>query len=119
MLKNDNSEAHTRSWKKIAIVVTAVVVVAAAIWMVRDKEPAVERPVVCAYCGYTGAAEAGDYIVPENWPSECPKCHKKQLYLSRVCPDCRKAIPLKDPKSDKFGYPKVCPYCTKPDRYDT
>ena len=119
MVKLNYSDSESNSWTKPVLIIAVVVLIVVVLWIMRGEEEGVQHPVMCIECGYIGTAEVGDYIVPEDWPEECPKCHKKTLYLYKMCPMCHKRIPLKDPNSNKYGSVKVCPYCKKPSRYDT
>ena len=99
-------------WKTVALLL--VVLVAVGYTWRRVTSPEVEgraMPVVCSACGFRGTINVGPTPGSEEWPRECPDCHKKHLYPARPCPSCGKPIPMKDPNAEKFGYPDRCPSC--------
>jgi hypothetical protein len=71
-------------------------------------------PVICTRCGATGTLSLSSEAKRESWPKVCPACKKWAAYASGKCKDCGKLVPLKDARTNSFGYPEICPYCGKP-----
>ncbi len=71
-------------------------------------------PVICTKCEATGTLALSAEAKRESWPKVCPACKKWAAYASGKCKDCGKLVPLKDARTDSFGYPPICPHCNKP-----
>ena len=100
-------------WKTIALFLVVILAGGIAWWKAGGGSEGEGRamPVACSACGFEGQVNVGPIPASEEWPRECPKCHKKHIYPARPCPHCRKPIPLKDPNAEKFGTPERCPSC--------
>lgn len=109
------SESGSTAWWRTAAILAGVIVVAGIVWWLTGRgantEEQVTSPVVCLDCGYEGSVPVGETPSLEEWPRECPNCHKKTLYMSLRCRYCGKPIPMKDPNAEKFGAPDRCPHC--------
>jgi hypothetical protein len=71
-------------------------------------------PIICSRCQATGTLTLASEAKRESWPKVCPTCKRWAAYASGQCKSCGKLVPLKDTRTDSFGYPEICPYCSKP-----
>ncbi|MEP0843574.1 MAG: hypothetical protein HRF43_12800 [Phycisphaerae bacterium] len=85
----------------------------------RDEEarPApgekVEAAVICLDCKATTNLTLAHYVGNESWPKTCPTCKKTGVFPYQNCANCGQPVPLKDPKTGRFGYPEQCPSCQR------
>jgi hypothetical protein len=100
----------------IAAIAVVLAVVAFRFLGGREDEAKSELPAVCVACGEEAKTLVGATPGLEEWPRECPKCHKRQLYLGDRCGRCNRLIPQKDPKGEGFGQPEACPHCKNSSR---
>jgi hypothetical protein len=104
------------TWKTVSLIVLLVALAGVVTWTSfggGDDSPPVQSPAICLGCNQTGSVTVSATPGLEEWPRECPKCHAKKLYLSRPCPRCKAPLAFKDPNSEKFGEPTICPHCKR------
>jgi predicted RNA-binding Zn-ribbon protein involved in translation (DUF1610 family) len=73
-----------------------------------------ETKVVCAACGEESTLKLNAPVKDETWPKECPSCKKATVYACVTCTNCGTTILLKDPQTDGYGRPELCPKCGLP-----
>ncbi len=69
--------------------------------------------VVCTACQMTGTLSLPKYAADETWPKPCSRCQKQAVYAYINCSRCGRPVPLKDPRTGGFGYPRLCPNCNR------
>ena len=73
-----------------------------------------QTPIICERCGATNTLYLASEAKLESWPKVCPACKRWAAYATGTCKECGKSVQLKNPRTDSFGYPGICPHCGKP-----